>query len=622
MPADSLTEIYPPHKLFDTLLVLDFGSQRFRDLNIYCELLPCTHRISDLTFRPKGVILSGGPYSVYDSGAPHVDPAIFDLGIPILGICYGLQEIAWQLNHQNVLAGDKREYGHAKLSFERQGADLSRVSDLFRHVADHIDVWMSHGDKLSQLPESFSTIAKTNNAPFAGIAHDSKPYYGIQFHPEVSHTSQGTRILQNFAVCICNAKQHWTMEDFREKEIVRIQALVGAEEQVIGAVSGGVDSTVAAKLMHEAIGNRFHAVFVNNGLLRQDEVQSVHQDLTKHLNINLTVIDASETFLKALKGVFDPEQKRKIIGRNFIRVFEKTALEIKAAAADSPTPGQVKWLLQGTLYPDVIESIAFRGPSQTIKTHHNVGGLPADMDLKLIEPLRELFKDEVRILGTTLGIPPELVWRHPFPGPGIAIRILGEVTPSQLEIARKADHIFIDEIIRAGLYRDISQAFAALLPVKAVGVMGDKRVHEQVIALRAVETTDFMTADWYPFDGHFLKRVSSRIVNEVGGVCRVVYDITSKPPGTIEMDVGGRGVYEAGDQRNVKQSEINEAERYKEGQPNSHLANDSKDERSIANKLAREEKATKHGNEPSKGAKIDAEIQQEEEELLKKKGAK
>ncbi|KAL8939262.1 MAG: hypothetical protein Q9211_002818 [Gyalolechia sp. 1 TL-2023] len=515
MTVDGVGDIQPPRKLFDTLLVLDFGSH---------ELRPCTQEISKLDYRPKGVILSGGPYSVYDSGAPHVDPAVFDLDIPVLGICYGLQEIAWQQNEKIVLAGEKREYGHAKIAFERKGADSSRVNDLFQDVGDGIDVWMSHGDKLTQLPESFSTIAKTSNAPFAGIAHDSKPFYGIQFHPEVSHTSQGTRILENFAVRICKAGQDWTMEDFKEKEISRVQALVGAKGQVIGAVSGGVDSTVAAKLMHEAIGDRFHAVLVDNGLLRQDEVQTVHQTLTKYLGINLTVIDASEKFLADLKGVSEPEQKRKIIGRNFIEVFQKTADEIKAAAAGSPTSGKIEWLLQGTLYPDVIESIAFRGPSQTIKTHHNVGGLPADMDLQLIEPLRELFKDEVRILGTTLGIPPELVWRHPFPGPGIAIRILGEVTPSQVEIARKADHIFIEEIIRAGLYRDISQAFAALLPVKAVGVMGDKRVHEQVIALRAVDTTDFMTADWYPFDGHFLKRVSSRIVNEVCGVCRVVYD--------------------------------------------------------------------------------------------------
>ncbi|KAL8700053.1 MAG: hypothetical protein Q9201_005657 [Fulgogasparrea decipioides] len=560
MTATDVADSEPPHQLFDTLLVLDFGSQyshlitrRLRDLNVYSELLPCTQRISDLSFRPKGVLLSGGPYSVYDSHAPHVDPAVFGLDIPILGICYGLQEIAWQHNQQNVLAGERREYGHARLSFERREGEALSKNDLFQGIADDIDVWMSHGDKLSYLPDSFSAIAKTSNAPFAGIAHRSKPYYGIQFHPEVSHTLRGTKILENFAVHICGARQHWTMEEFVGKEIARIQALVGEKGQVIGAVSGGVDSTVAAKLMHEAIGDRFHAVLVNNGVLRLNEAETVYKTLTEHLGVNLTVVDASDRFLADLKGVIEPEQKRKIIGRNFIEVFQETAKKIADEAADSSQAGEIEWLLQGTLYPDVIESIAFRGPSQTIKTHHNVGGLPAAMHLKLIEPLRELFKDEVRILGTKLGIPENLVWRHPFPGPGLAIRILGEVTPGQVEIARQADHIFIEEIIAAGLYRRISQAFAALLPIKAVGVMGDKRVHEQVIALRAVETTDFMTADWYPFDGSFLKRVSSRIVNEVSGICRVVYDgesssiqcvlpyihrspVTSKPPGTIEME--------------------------------------------------------------------------------------
>ncbi|KAL9588293.1 MAG: hypothetical protein Q9203_002891 [Teloschistes exilis] len=543
MTANGAAESAPPHKLFDTLLILDFGSQyshlitrRLRDLNVYSELLPCTQRVSELDFLPKGIILSGGPYSVYDEYAPHVDSAVFDLNVPILGICYGLQEIAWQHDKGNVLAGEQREYGHAKLMFEPRASGTLQVNELFNNIVDDIDVWMSHGDKLSHLPESFTTIAKTKNAPFAGIAHSSRPYYGIQFHPEVSHTSQGTKVLANFAVRICKARQHWTMEEFVGKEISRIRALVGEQGQVIGAVSGGVDSTVAAKLMHEAIGDRFHAVLVDNGVLRLNEAKIVHKTLTEHLGINLTVIDASTRFLTDLKGVTEPEQKRKIIGRNFIEVFQETAKKIAAEAAGSSRAGEIEWLLQGTLYPDVIESIAFRGPSQTIKTHHNVGGLPAAMHLKLIEPLRELFKDEVRILGTKLGIPEELVWRHPFPGPGIAIRILGEVTPAQVEIARQADHVFIEEIIAAGLYRKISQAFAALLPVKAVGVMGDKRVHEQVIALRAVETKDFMTADWFPFDGLFLKKVSSRIVNEVNGVCRVVYDVTSKPPGTIEME--------------------------------------------------------------------------------------
>ncbi|MCJ1252354.1 GMP synthase (glutamine-hydrolyzing) [Lignoscripta atroalba] len=519
-----------PHKTFDTILVLDFGSQyshlitrRLRELNIYSEMLPCTQKISELSWKPKGVILSGGPYSVYADDAPHVDPAVFDLRIPLLGICYGLQEIAWH-HGKNVLAGEKREYGHARLSIQRHEGKDSQIDRLFEGLEDDLEVWMSHGDKLSHLPSSFLTIATTTNAPFAGIAHTSKPFYGIQFHPEVTHTPRGTKLLKNFAATICQAQQHWTMDEFVGKEIARIRALVGVKGQVIGAVSGGVDSTVAAKLMNEAIGDRFHAVLVNNGVLRLNEAETVHETLTKHLGINLTVVDASERFLTALKGVSEPEQKRKIIGKNFIEVFQETANEIAAAAEGSPKAGKIEWLLQGTLYPDVIESVSFRGPSATIKTHHNVGGLPAAMDLKLIEPLRELFKDEVRVLGTKLGIPEDLVWRHPFPGPGIAIRILGEVTQAQVQIARQADNIFIEEIRAAGLYRQISQAFAALLPVKAVGVMGDKRVHEQVIALRAVETTDFMTADWFPFDGRFLKKVSSRIVNEVNGVCRVVYD--------------------------------------------------------------------------------------------------
>ena len=461
---------------------------------------------------------------MYAPDAPHADPAIWTSSIPVLGICYGLQELAYQHGQNNVLAGEKREYGYAKINFESIVDKEDHKSDLFQGLEDTIDVWMSHGDKLAHLPESFTAIASTSNAKFAGIAHISKPHYGIQFHPEVSHTRQGTKILQNFAVNICNARRHWTMEEFMGKEISRIQALVGPKGQVIGAVSGGVDSTVAAKIMNSAIGDRFHAVLVDNGVLRLNEAESVRRMLTQHLGINLTVIDASDRFLSDLEGVTDPEQKRKIIGKNFINVFQETAKHIAADASSSPKAGEIEWLLQGTLYPDVIESISFKGPSQTIKTHHNVGGLPAAMHLKLIEPLRELFKDEVRILGAKLGIPEDLVWRHPFPGPGLAIRILGEVTRSQIAIARQADHIFIEEIVSAGLYRQISQAFAALLPVKAVGVMGDKRVHEQVIALRAVETTDFMTADWFPFDGVFLKRVSSRIVNEIDGVCRVVYD--------------------------------------------------------------------------------------------------
>ncbi|KAI9728578.1 MAG: GMP synthase (glutamine-hydrolyzing) [Cirrosporium novae-zelandiae] len=531
-----------PHKTFDTILVLDFGSQyshlitrRLRELNVYSEMLPCTQKLKDLSWKPKGVILSGSPYSVYEEGAPHVDPAVFDLGVPILGICYGLQEIAWHYG-KDVLAGERREYGHATLQVERHEGKAVHVDQLFQGVGDTLTVWMSHGDKLGKLPSDFLPIAKTSNAPWAGIAHESKPYYGIQFHPEVTHTPQGTELLKNFAITICTARQNWTMEEFVSKEIARIRTMVGEKGQVIGAVSGGVDSTVAAKLMKEAIGDRFHAVLVDNGVLRLNEAKTVHETLTKHLGIKLTVVDASERFLGLLKGVTDPERKRKIIGNTFIEIFQDTAKSIAAAAAGSPSAGEIEWLLQGTLYPDVIESISFKGPSATIKTHHNVGGLLPDMHLKLIEPLRELFKDEVRALGENLGIPEDLVWRHPFPGPGIAIRCLGEVTREKVEVSRKADHIFISEIREAGLYRKISQAYAAVMSDRAVGVMGDKRVYGYIVVLRAVVTTDFMTADSFEFEESFLKRVKNRLTNEVEGVARVFHDITSKPPGTIEME--------------------------------------------------------------------------------------
>ena len=537
------TSVDEPHATFDTILVLDFGSQyshlitrRLRELNVYSEMLPCTQKIADLKWSPKGIILSGGPYSVYEKDAPHADPAIFELGVPILGICYGLQEIAWNLDNKNVVAGEKREYGHAVVTVQKHDGKQAHIDQLFSNLGEDLEVWMSHGDKLSQLPAGFEPIASTKNAPFAGIASMEKNLFGIQFHPEVTHTPKGKQLLSNFAVTICGARQDWTMDKFVDKELERIRAMVGPKGQVIGAVSGGVDSTVAAKLMQQAIGDRFHAVLVDNGVLRMDEAKQVKQTLTEHLGINLTVVDASRLFLDRLKGVAEPEKKRKIIGNTFIELFQDKAKEIAEAAKDSPKAGEIEWLLQGTLYPDVIESISFKGPSATIKTHHNVGGLLEGMHLKLIEPLRELFKDEVRALGTNLGIPEELVWRHPFPGPGLAIRILGEIDEEQLRIGREADKIFIDEIRAAGLYRKISQAYAAVLKDRAVGVMGDKRVYGQIIALRAVETTDFMTADWFPFDGEFLKKVSRRIVNEVDGVCRVLYDVTSKPPGTIEME--------------------------------------------------------------------------------------
>ncbi|KAK1753977.1 GMP synthase [Echria macrotheca] len=542
--AAHIEEVEAPHETFDTILILDFGSQythlitrRLRELNVYSEMLPCTTKISDLTWKPKGIILSGGPASVYDADAPHADEKVFELGVPILGICYGLQEIAWRSCKENVVAGDAREYGYADVAALRVGGPADR---LFEGMEDASQVWMSHHDKLSKLPDGFATIATTPNSQFAGIAHMEKQLFGIQFHPEVTHTIRGKKLLENFAVTICGAKQNWTMSNFVDQEISRIRKLVGEKGQVIGAVSGGVDSTVAAKLMKEAIGDRFHAVLVDNGVMRLNECQQVQQMLQEHLNINLTIVDGSKRFLDGLKGITEPEKKRKFIGNLFIDLFEEEAIRIEKAAENTPNAGKVEFFLQGTLYPDVIESISFKGPSATIKTHHNVGGLPARMmngqGLKLIEPLRELFKDEVRELGRQLGIPEDLVMRHPFPGPGIAIRIIGEVTPERVEIARKADHIFISMIKEAGIYNEMSQAYAGVDTNKAVGVMGDNRVYGYIIILRAVTTTDFMTAEAYEFDFALLRKIATRIVNEVDGVSRVTYDITSKPPGTIELE--------------------------------------------------------------------------------------
>ncbi|EJT75835.1 GMP synthase [Gaeumannomyces tritici R3-111a-1] len=542
--ASTTEQAETPHQAYDTILTLDFGSQvthlitrRLRELNVYSEMLPCTTKLSDLTWKPKGIILSGGPYSVYDADAPHVDPAFFDLGVPILGICYGLQEIAWRLSKDNVVAGEKKEFGYADLTPQRHGGHVDR---LFEGITDGAtQVWMSHGDKLSQPPTGFHTIATTSNSPFAAVAHETQPIYGVQFHPEVTHTLRGGELLRNFAVGICGARQNWSMSNFIGQEIARIRKLVGEKGQVIGAVSGGVDSTVAAKLMKEAIGDRFHAVLVDNGVMRLDECQQVKKTLAEHLGINLTIADASQKFLAGLKGELDPEKKRKFIGNTFIDIFEEEAVKIEKAAENTPQAGKVEWFLQGTLYPDVIESISFKGPSDTIKTHHNVGGLPKRMmegqGLRLIEPLRELFKDEVRALGREMGIDEELVMRHPFPGPGIAIRILGEVTPERVEMARKADHIFIGMIREAGIYNDMSQAYAALSSDRVVGVMGDKRQEGYMVILRAVVTKDFMTAEAYKFDMDLLMKISTRIVNEVDGVSAVVYNTTSKPPATIEL---------------------------------------------------------------------------------------
>ncbi|ROV94589.1 hypothetical protein VPNG_09190 [Cytospora leucostoma] len=540
-----LEEGAEPHEVYPTILVLDFGSQythliirRLRELNIYSEMLPCTTKLSEVKFKPVGLILGGGPYSVYDEGAPHIDPAFLELNIPILGICYGLQELAYRADSQNVVAGVHREYGSAELTAKSINAHTDR---LFHGIESSMKVWMSHGDKLAKLPEDFHTIATTKNSEYAAIAHDTQPIYGIQFHPEVTHTSNGTQLLKNFAVSICGISQDWTMGNFVEQEIGRIRKLVGPTGRVLGAVSGGVDSTVAAKLMHEAIGHRFTAVLVDHGYLRHQEREQVEKDLNEHLGINLRVVDASKEFYAGLKGVTDPEKKRKFIGGAFIDAFEAEVQKIeKENESDPSKAGKIEWFLQGTLYPDVIESLSFKGPSQTIKTHHNVGGLPARMTeghgLRLLEPLRELFKDEVREMGRQLGINDVLVGRHPFPGPGIAIRILGEATPERVEMVRQADHIFITMIREAGLYDKIGQAFAALDPSRAVGVMGDKRVYEHIVLLRAVETTDFMTANPYPFSAEFLTECATRIVNSVHGVCRVCYDYTSKPPGTIEFE--------------------------------------------------------------------------------------
>ncbi|KAK4203774.1 putative GMP synthase [Triangularia verruculosa] len=544
--AATSAEAEAPNQTFDTILLLDFGSQTshlilrcLRSLNIYAEMLPCTTKIADLKWKPKGVILSGGPASVYDEAAPHADPAVFDLGVPILGICYGCQEIAWRANSANVAAGETREYGHADVAIKKvEGAD--HVNKLFQGLGEEMHVYMSHFDKLVTLPEDFTILASTSNCEFAGIAHKTKPVFGVQFHPEVEHTPRGVELFKNFAVDICGARQHWVMSDFIQHEIQRIRNLVGPKAQVIGAVSGGVDSTVAARLMTEAIGDRFHAVLVDNGVMRHNECQQVKETLEKHLGINLTVIDGANLFLGRLKGLTEPEAKRKVIGNTFIDLFEEEAIRIEKAAENTPNAGKVEYFLQGTLYPDVIESLSFKGPSATIKTHHNVGGLPARMmngqGLKLIEPLRELFKDEVREFGRQLGIHEDLVMRHPFPGPGIAIRIIGEVTPERVAIARKADHIFISMIREAGIYNEMSQAYAGLDTNRAVGVMGDARVYGYIIILRAVTTTNFMTAEPYEFSFDLLKKIARRIVNEVDGVARVTYDITSKPPGTIELE--------------------------------------------------------------------------------------
>jgi GMP synthase (glutamine-hydrolysing) len=513
----------------DRIAVLDFGSQytqliarRIRELSVYSEILPCTHPLDDLVRAGfKGIVLSGGPSSVYDENAPLPPKRLFEAGVPILGICYGMQAMGYMLGG-HVVPADRREYGRAELRLTAARAGLFAGTE--PDGPGGMTVWMSHGDTVLRPPKGFAALGSTENCPVAAMADDSRRLYAVQFHPEVAHTPQGRIILDNF-LRICGVKRDWSMASFVDAAVETIRARVGGERVLCG-LSGGVDSSVVAVLAHRAIGDQLTCVFVDNGLLRKSEAASVVHTFRDAFKINLVHVDASKRFLDALRGVVDPELKRKRIGAEFIAVFEDEARRL----------GEIPWLAQGTLYPDVIESISFRGPSATIKTHHNVGGLPTRMQFKLIEPLRELFKDEVRQLGELLGLPAEIVWRQPFPGPGLAIRVLGEVTEDRLDVLREADAIVQQEVRAAGLERELWQAFAVLLPVRTVGVMGDFRTYAQVIALRAVMSQDAMTADWARLPYDILGRISNRIINEVAGVNRVVFDISSKPPSTIEWE--------------------------------------------------------------------------------------
>jgi GMP synthase (glutamine-hydrolysing) len=506
------------------VLVLDFGAQysqliarRIRECHVYCELLPHDTPLAEIAARrPAGLVFSGGPPSVYEPGAPTIDPAVYNLGLPILGICYGMQLMARQLGGEVIAGGQQREYGKTDLEVHRPDA-------LFEGLNRDLVCWMSHGDRVDTPPPGFGVLASTGNTPVAAMADPSRGLYGVQFHPEVTHTVWGKEILRNFLLRACGCEPTWTMENFLQQAVESVRGQVGAGRVICG-LSGGVDSAVAAALVHQAVGDQLTCIFVNHGLLRQGEPETVRETFAGHFHVPLVYVDAEERFLAALAGVTDPERKRKVIGQEFIRVFEEEAEKLEDA----------RYLVQGTLYPDVIES----GPGKAakIKSHHNVGGLPEEMALELVEPLRWLFKDEVRLLGEQLGLPPEMVWRHPFPGPGLAVRVLGEVTRARLEILRHADAVVMEELRRAGLYRTLSQAFAVLPADRTVGVMGDQRTYAYYVVLRAVTTEDFMTADWARIPYEVLERISNRVVNEVPGVNRLLYDLTSKPPGTIEWE--------------------------------------------------------------------------------------
>jgi len=516
------------------ILILDFGSQytqliarRVREANVYCELHP--YDVSDAfirAFAPAGVILSGGPASVTEEDTPRAPQAVFELGVPVLGICYGMQTMAEQLGGR-VVNASHHEYGYAEVRAHGHSRLLADIQDRVEPDGKGwLDVWMSHGDRVEELPPGFKVIAENASTPVAGMADDARRFYGVQFHPEVTHTLQGKAILGRFVHDICGCGHDWNMPDYIEEAVGRIRSEVGADEVILG-LSGGVDSSVAAALIHRAIGDQLTCVFVDTGLLRLNEAEQVMQTFAENLGVKVVHVDASEQFMGKLEGVTDPERKRKIIGAEFVAVFQAESARLKNA----------KWLAQGTIYPDVIESAGAKTKkAHAIKSHHNVGGLPEDMHLKLLEPLRELFKDEVRELGVALGLPHDMVYRHPFPGPGLGVRILGEVKKEYADLLRRADHIFIEELRASGWYEKTSQAFAVFLPVKAVGVMGDGRTYDYVVALRAVQTQDFMTAHWADLPYTLLAKVSNRIINEIRGINRVTYDITGKPPGTIEWE--------------------------------------------------------------------------------------